>query len=211
MEQQILIETLNHASSGIIQESTNDGKECWLNGVFMMSEAANRNGRTYPLNEIANACNQAQTIIKEMGGVFGELDHPSTLTVNLDRISHVITDLRMEGNNAIGRAKILPTPMGNIARTLIESGARIGVSSRGAGTVDDRGLVTDYNFVTADLVCTPSAQNALPNTIYEGLEMSSHGKEILSLSEQVQHDDKAQMYLKREIMKWLSEGLFAKR
>jgi hypothetical protein len=211
MDQQILIEQLNPTESNlIITESSTDSKECWLTGVFMQADIKNRNGRNYPLNEISAACNHAQSIIQETNGIFGELDHPSTLTVNLDRISHVITDLQMEGANAMGRAKILPTPMGNIARTLVESGARLGVSSRGAGAVGNDGNVSGFNFVTVDIVATPSAPGAMPNSIYEGVEGSQFGKEIISLSEQLQTDPEAQEYLKREIMKFLKEGLFAK-
>lgn len=210
--QQILIEELNPSVSNlIVTESTNNtDKTCWLSGVFMESEINNRNGRKYPLNEIAKACETAQALIKETNGIWGELDHPQTLSINLDRISHLITDLRMEGNNAIGKAKILPTPMGSIARTLIESGARLGVSSRGAGSVGANGIVEGFSFVTVDLVACPSAPGAMPNSIYESLERSIHGQEIFKLSQIVKEDAKAQQFLKKEILKFLNEGLFAR-
>lgn len=211
MDHQILIEELSPNVSNLIQESSNDGKDCYLTGVFMQADIQNRNGRNYPLNEIALACENAQNTIKETNGIFGELDHPQSLTINLDRISHVITDLRMEGSNAIGRAKILPTPMGNIARTLIESGARVGVSSRGAGAVTNEGVVNGFNFVTVDIVATPSAPGAVPSSIYESIDRSQWGKEIVTLAETVREDDAAQEYLKREILKFLSEGLFKRR
>lgn len=211
MQHQILIEELAPNVSNLITESSQDGKDCYLSGIFMQADISNRNGRNYPMTEIAQACQNAQAIIAETNGIFGELDHPQSLTINLDRISHVITDLRMEGANAIGRAKILPTPMGNIARTLIESGARVGVSSRGAGAVTNEGVVNGFNFVTVDIVATPSAPGAMPNSIYESIERSQYGSEIITLSSQIREDSAAQEYLKREIMKFLKEGLFAKR
>jgi len=211
---QILIEELLPSVSNlIISEDASGGnasKTCWLAGTFMQAEISNRNGRNYPLSEIAKACESAQATIKEANGIFGELDHPQSLQINLDRISHVITDLHMQGNNAVGKAKILPTPMGSIARTLIESGTRIGVSSRGAGTVGANGLVEGFNLVTVDLVAVPSAPGAMPNSIYESLQQSIYGKEILSLSHHVKHDPKAQEYLKKEIQKFLAENLFSR-
>ncbi len=213
MNQQLLIEQLDPSVSNlmVIEGVNQTDKHCWLSGTFMQAELENRNGRRYPLSEIARACESAQSVIKETNGIFGELDHPQTLTINLDRISHLITDLRMEGNNAVGKAKILPTPMGSIARTLIESGARLGVSSRGAGSVGVNGIVEGFNFVTVDIVATPSAPGAMPNSIYESLEASRHGNEIFKLSKLVKEDAKAQEYLRKEIMKFLSENLFQRR
>jgi hypothetical protein len=211
MSTQLLIEELSPAQSGIIQESSSDGKNVWLSGIFMQADIKNRNNRIYPLDEISRAVTEASLKIQEMNGIFGELDHPQTLSINLDRISHAITDLRMEGSNAYGRAKLLPTPMGNIAKTLVESGVRLGVSSRGAGEVGDSGTVKLFSFVTVDIVATPSAPEAMPTSIYESLEMMKSGRNVLTLAEQVQHDPAAQKYLKQEIMKFLGENLFAKR
>ena len=209
MNHSILIEQINPSEGQIITESA-QGKDCFLSGVFMQADMQNRNGRNYPLSEISKAVVGAQSYIKEHNGIFGELDHPQTLNINLDRISHVITDIRMEGSNAVGKAKILTTPMGQLARTLIESGARIGVSSRGAGQVNGEGVVEGFNFVTVDLVATPSAPGAMPNTIYESLMMDQHGKEALSLAESMKHDPIAQEYFKKEIMKFLASGIFQK-
>jgi F420-0:gamma-glutamyl ligase len=117
----------------------------------------------------------------------------------------------MEGNNAIGKAKLLETPMGNIAKELVKSGVRIGVSSRGAGSVNESGGVSGYNFVTVDLVAVPSAPDAMPNTVYESLEHSITGRKVLTLAEQVQQDPKAQAYFKKEFMKFLEQGMFAKK
>lgn len=141
----------------------------------------------------------------------GELDHPQTLSINLDRVSHVITEMDMNGSNAIGKARMLNTPMGNIARELINSGVALGVSSRGAGQVNEDGGVSGFQFVTVDIVAQPSAPNAYPQTVYESLELAKNGHNILDLAEAVRHDPSAQKYLKEEILSWLSKGLFAKR
>jgi hypothetical protein len=211
MSVQLLIEELSPAQCHIVQESSSDGKNMWLAGVFMQADIKNRNNRVYPLAEISRAVTEASQKIQELNGIFGELDHPQTLSINLDRISHVITDLRMEGTNAFGRAKILPTPMGNIAKTLVESGVRLGVSSRGAGEVNESGDVNKYSLVTVDIVATPSAPGAMPTSIYESLEMSQNGRQVLTLSESIQHDPVAQKYFKQQILKFLSENLFAKK
>lgn len=212
MEQQLLIEELTHTQANLITESSQDGKDCWLNGIFMMGGIGNRNGRNYPVNEISLAVEGATQRIAETGGIFGELDHPQSLTINLDRISHVITNLRMEGDNAIGKAKILPkTPMGQIAQALVESKVALGVSSRGAGAVNESGGVTGFQFVTVDIVAQPSAPSAYPSAVYESLQRAQNGGEILHLAEQVRLDPSAQKYFKKEIMKWLNEGVFAKK
>lgn len=211
MKTELLIEQLTPTESNLIVEnSVGADKTLWLNGIFMQSTVKNRNGRVYPLNEIANAVNSASEKIKETNGIFGELDHPQSLTINLDRISHVITELKMVGNDAYGRAKILPTPMGNIAKTLIESGVRVGVSSRGAGQVTE-GIVNGFGFITADIVATPSAPKALPDSIYEALEMNKHGKQVLTLAEQLQQDVTAQEYFDRAFRKFLNDMSWAKR
>jgi len=208
---QLLFEELTPSQAGLIRESSQDGQHMWLNGIFMQGGIKNRNGRLYPMNEINAAVQTANQRIKESNGIFGELDHPQTLTINLDRISHVITELRVEGSNAIGKAKLLNTPMGNIARELANSGVALGVSSRGAGQVMEDGGVQGFNFVTVDIVAQPSAPNAYPSTVVEGLEFAKNGHNILELSEAVKHDPAAQKYFKREIEKWLNTGLFAKR
>jgi hypothetical protein len=211
MEQKLLIESLGADEAGLITESSRDGKNCWLSGVYMQAEMKNRNGRVYPLKELTTAVEGAQKAITEHGGIFGELDHPQTLTINLDRISHVITEMRMEGNNALGKAKLLGTPMGLIAKELVNSDVRIGVSSRGAGAVSESGGVSDFNFVTVDLVATPSAPGAMPEAVYESLMMNQKGRAAVSLAETVQEDPDAQEFFKRAILAFINEGLFAKK
>lgn len=211
MKTQILVEELYPTEANIVESTSPDGKECWLSGVFMQADVKNRNGRNYPLNEINTAVESANARIAESNGIFGELDHPQSLTINLDRISHVITEMSMSGSNAIGKAKLLNTPMGQIAKELVKSGVRLGVSSRGAGTVTESGGVEGFNFVTVDIVAQPSAQGAIPSVVYESLMNSAHGCEALSLAEQVRNDPKAQKYFVDAFKAFLNEGLFAKK
>ena len=211
MQTQILIEQLNPSEANICESVSEDGKHCWLSGIFMQAEIQNRNGRTYPINEISGAVASAQQRIKEQNGIFGELDHPQSLQINLDRISHVITEMNMSGSNAVGKAKMLDTPMGLIAKELIKSGVRLGVSSRGAGTVAESGGVQGFQFVTVDLVAQPSAPGAMPDAVYESLLNSVHGKETLTLAEQVRRDPKAQKYFVKEFSRFLNEVQFTKK
>ncbi len=211
METQILVEELSPSVANLVTESSEDGKNAWLNGVFMQAEMKNRNGRSYPLSEISLAVDNAMTVIKETNGIFGELDHPQSLTINLDRISHVITEMKMDGNNAVGRAKLLATPMGNIARELVNSGVALGVSSRGAGSVTESGGVSGFQFVTVDIVAQPSAPGAYPSAVYESLQMARNGELIMDLAESVRQDEAAQKYLKTEILNWLKTDIFKKK
>ncbi len=210
---EILIETLLPSESDIITESVGEGaaKTLWLNGIFMQADIKNRNGRVYPIHEIAKAVEETNKRITESNGVFGELDHPETLTINLDRISHVITEMKMVGSDAVGKAKIIDTPMGDIAKALINSGVRVGVSSRGAGQMNEGNTVSDFHFITCDLVATPSAQGAVPDTIYESLNATPHGQEVLSLSQSMRHDDAAQKYFKEGILNFLKQVQYTKR
>lgn len=208
---QLLIEELLPSETNIIQESSKDGKTLWLSGIFMQADIKNRNGRMYPLQEINTAVLTAQQKIKESNGIMGELDHPQSLQINLDRVSHVITEMWIRDSNAYGKAKLLNTPMGAIAQEIIKNGLKIGVSSRGAGNVNEGGNVSGFQFSTVDLVAHPSAPSAYPNSVYESLEMAKNGRQILTLAEAMKHDETAQKYFKREILKWLEQGIFAKR
>lgn len=211
MKPMLLVEELRPSECNLIQESSSDGKNLWLSGIFMQADLKNRNGRVYPLQEIANAVQGSKLRIAEQNGIMGELDHPQTLNINLDRVSHVITELWMQGSNAYGKAKLLNTPMGNIAQELVKAGVKIGVSSRGAGNVNESGNVDGFQFITVDIVAQPSAPHAYPGSIYESLQQAQNGKQIVTLAEHVRHDDAAQKFLKKEIMDWLKTGLFAKK
>lgn len=206
---EILIEQIDNPRF-IVESSTNASKEMFINGIFMQAEIKNRNQRVYPYNEIKRATDHINGIIKENNGLFGELDHPDNLSINPQNISHVILEMRMEGNDAYGKAKLINTPSGLIAQELFKTGVKVGVSSRGAGNVNE-GVVSDYIATTIDIVINPSAMGATPTAIMEGVERAKNGNRIMSLSEALVHDDSAQKYFKREILKWLSDSNFAKR
>lgn len=203
MKTQLLIERLTANESNLITESSQNAKDLFLKGVFMQADIKNRNGRIYPLTEMVNATESLNKAIKESGGIFGELDHPDTLTINLKNISHVITELRMDGSNVIGTAKILETPMGLIAKEGIKAGVRPAVSSRGAGNVNESGLVEGFSLITIDLVATPSAMGATPSAVYEGLMNSKQGYKVYTLAEQLQEDASAQKYFTKEFLTYI--------
>lgn len=208
MKQTLLVEALTAAQGNIITEAVNDGKNVFLSGIVMQADVQNRNGRIYPLAEMTAAVQNMNQSIKEYGGVFGELDHPADrIGINLDRVSHVITEVYMDGSNVMGKMKILDTPVGLIAKELAKSGVRYGVSSRGTGVVSE-GMVSNFNLQTIDLVATPSAQGAYPNTIYEALE-EQKGRKILTLAEAVRDDAAAQKYLSSEVKKFV-DSIFKK-
>lgn len=206
---QTLIEQVSPSAANIVCESAQD-KSMWLNGIFMQADVQNRNKRVYPISEMTNAVSKASEIIKENGGIFGELDHPEELTINMDRISHAIKELYIDGSNVYGKAQLLRTPSGLIAEELARSGVRYGISSRGAGQVNESdGNVSGYVFITADLVATPSAPGAFPKPVYESLQNSREGNNVLSLAESMQHDNDAQKYFQKAILKYM-ENVFEK-
>lgn len=154
----------------------NTPKNYYIEGVFLQAELKNRNGRMYPKEMLEREIERYNTEYVEKNRAFGELGHPDGPTINLDRVSHMITELRMEGNNFIGKAKIMNTPMGNIVKSLIDEGASLGVSSRGMGSIKTEGhdiqIVQDdfYLATAADIVADPSAPDAFVNGIMEGKE-----------------------------------------
>jgi len=193
--------------SNIITEATEEGKNLYIKGVFMESEKKNRNGRQYLRSEIEKAVQKVNEAAKGHP-ILGELDHPSTLEVRLENVSHQIVEMYMQGDDAIGKALILPTPKGQIARSLIEAGVPLGVSSRGSGSVNEStGIVEGFDLVTVDIVANPSAINAYPESVYEHLEFYKRGEMLESLAEAVVHDEAAQKYFKREMLKFI-EDLF---
>jgi len=159
----------------VITEGTGADKKLYIEGVFLQSEIKNRNGRMYPFSVLEKEVNRYNEEYVETKRALGELGHPDGPTVNLDRVSHRITSLKSEGNNFIGKAQIMNTPMGNIAKSLLEDGVQLGVSSRGMGSIDrreDMGVVMDdFMLATAaDIVADPSAPDAFVNGIMEGKE-----------------------------------------
>ena len=156
-------------------EAEGKPKQYFIEGIFMQSERKNKNGRIYPLPVLEKEVDRYVKEYVEPKRAFGELGHPDGPTVNLDRASHMITELRKEGKNFVGRAKILGTPNGNIVKNLIDEGARLGVSSRGMGTLkpEKKAQVVQNDFylaTAADIVADPSAPNAFVEGIMEGVE-----------------------------------------
>jgi hypothetical protein len=182
------------------------GKNLYLTGIFVQGGKKNHNGRVYPVSEIRSAVNDITKRIDENGGVLGECDHPEGLTINLDRVSHTINKMWMEGDNGMGKLKMLDTPKGLIIKTLVDSGVRLGVSSRGSGDVDHRGNVSDFEIITVDVVANPSAQEAYPRPIYEALQRK-RGVRLEELAEAVAHDPKAQKHFHKEILGFITNHL----
>ena len=194
----VLIEKYTHNQANVksrIVENESGEKNMFMEGIFVQGNVKNANQRMYPVSEISKAVESVQKRIKEGFPVLGECDHPPELTVNVDRVSHIIENMWMDGADGFGKLKIVPTPMGNIIRTLIESGATLGVSSRGSGEVDHAGKVSNYEIITVDIVAQPSAPDAYPKAIYEGLMNMRGGYQTWQLAQGVQNDKTAQKYL----------------
>ena len=159
----------------LVTEEKNGKKLLYIEGVFLQSELKNRNGRMYPFSVLDREVKRYNEEYVKSKRALGELGHPDGPTINLDRVSHRITSLRAEGNNFIGKAQILDTPMGNIAKNLLSEGVQLGVSSRGMGSIqksEDCSIVADDFMLTtaADIVADPSAPDAFVNGIMEGKE-----------------------------------------
>jgi hypothetical protein len=172
----LISEFNDYAVSPIIVEENEQGKkEYFIEGIFMQSEIKNRNGRVYPKEVMQKEVGRYVKEFVEKGRAFGELGHPDGPTINLDKVSHLITKLEEDGNNYVGRAKILSTPNGQIVRNLIDDGAKLGVSSRGLGSLEQKGgaqyVKSDFQLATAgDIVADPSAPEAFVEGIMEGVE-----------------------------------------
>ena len=164
------------SSVKFITEGKGAKKNMYIEGVFLQGDIKNRNGRMYPVNTLAKEVGRYNESFVQKGRALGELGHPEGPTVNLDRVSHKITSLRQEGNNFIGKAQLLETPMGKIAKSLISEGVTLGVSSRGVGSLkeDNKGCKVvgeDFMLATAaDIVADPSAPDAFVSGIMEGKE-----------------------------------------
>jgi hypothetical protein len=159
----------------IITEEKNGKQTLYIQGPFLQAEVTNRNGRCYPMEVLSREVEKYTENFIKQGRALGELGHPDGPTVNLDRVSHMITSLKSEGNNFVGKAKILDTPMGNIAKSLLGEGVKLGVSSRGIGSLIEKNGVKyigdDFMLATAaDIVADPSAPDAFVEGIMEGKE-----------------------------------------
>jgi hypothetical protein len=166
--------TETHQDIKYITEEENGKKSLYIVGPYMVAEQRNRNGRIYTQNVLESAVNAYINDFIQQGRAFGELGHPESPSVNLDRVSHMMKSLVFEGNVCVGKAKVLNTPMGKIAEGLIQDGARLGVSSRGMGSLEDKNGVNyvknDFMLSAVDIVADPSAPGAFVNGIMEGKE-----------------------------------------
>jgi len=194
----------------LLSEEAQDGsghKTLKLKGVCIEGGVKNANERVYPVNEIAKAVDTINEQIRTGHSVLGEVDHPDDLKINLDRVSHMIEKMWMDGPAGMGTLKILPTPMGELVKTMLTNGVKLGVSSRGSGNVNDHnGHVSDFEIVTVDVVAQPSAPNAYPTAIYEGLLNHKGGQKLLDMFKDPAKSGKAQRYVKEEVMR-LIRGL----
>ena len=210
MSKNILREFITQDAGNIVVESKENydqdgklqGKSLYMKGICIQGDVRNANQRVYPVNEISKAVNTLNEQIKGGYSIYGELDHPDGLNINLDRVSHMITEMWMDSSNGYGKLKVLPTSMGEIVRTLLNNGGKLGVSSRGSGNVseDGSGKVSDFEIITVDIVAQPSAPGAYPTPIYEHLMNTTGGYRSLQLANETKGDPMAQKYLKESLI-----------
>jgi len=201
-----LKEHLSFTQAGIelLTEEAADGsgKTLYMQGICIEGNKRNANDRIYPAHEIQKAVSTINEQIRSGHSVLGEVDHPDDLKINLDRVSHTIDKMWCDGDTGFGKLKILPTPMGQLVKTMLDAGVKLGVSSRGSGNVDDRtGHVSDFEIVTVDVVAQPSAPNAYPTAIYEGLMNMKYGHRLLEVAKEAGQDNRVQRYLTSEVKK----------
>lgn len=204
---QLLRENLTFDQAQVVIETdANGGKDLFMKGICIQGGVKNANQRVYPVNEIAEAVRKISDQVSGGYSVLGEVDHPDDLKVNLDRVSHMMTQMWMDGPNGYGKMKILPTPMGKLVETMLQSGVKLGVSSRGSGNVDEAtGNVTDFEIVTVDVVAQPSAPNAYPTAIYEGLLNMEGGQKLLEIAASARENSRVQKYLSDGIAKLIRD------
>ena len=192
--------TYDQARVQILHEGA-EGKDLYMKGICIQGGIKNANQRVYPVAEIAKATKTLNDQISSGYSVLGEVDHPDDLKINLDRVSHMITEMWMDGPNGYGKMKILPTPMGQLVKTMLESGVKLGVSSRGSGNMNEYGSgeVSDFEIITVDVVAQPSAPGAYPTPIYEHLMNTKGGNMAKGLAAEVRNDPKAQKFLKEAL------------
>ena len=194
----------------LITEHTNEveyivegkNKQQYIKGIFMQSDIQNQNGRIYPYSVLKKQVKEFNEKFVKQDRALGELGHPSGPTVNLDRVSHVITELHEDGKNFIGKAKIIDTPNGKIVKNLLESGVRLGVSSRGLGSVKTNKsgvneVQDDFVLSTVDIVSDPSAPDAFVNGIMEGKEFSLTGEVEYHIQKEIKNTVKARLEQKK--------------
>ena len=189
--------TFDQARVQVLHEGK-DGKDLYMKGICIQGGIKNANQRVYPVNEIQRAVSTLNDQVTGGYSVLGEVDHPEGLNINLDRVSHMVNEMWMDGPNGYGKLKVLPTPMGQLVKTMLESGVKLGVSSRGSGNVkeDGSGEVSDFEIITVDIVAQPSAPGAYPEPIYEHLMNAKGGLKAFNTA----RDTQAQKYLKEQLI-----------
>ena len=200
--------SFDNARMEVLAESTADGngKNLYMKGIFIQGGVKNANQRVYPVDEITDAVEAINKQVKGGYSVLGELDHPDDLKINLDRVCHMITDMWMDGPNGFGKLKILPTPMGKLVEAMLTSGVKLGVSSRGSGNVNESsGHVSDFEIVTVDIVAQPSAPNAYPKAVYEGLMNMRHGHKVFEMAKDAGANQKVQKYFQEEVKRLIKD------
>jgi hypothetical protein len=203
-----LAEHLSYDQAKIVLESEEDGKggkSLHLNGICIQGDIRNANQRVYSSQEIGRA---VKTLNEQIAGgysVLGEVDHPQDLRINLDRVSHMITKMWMDGPNGYGKLKLLPTPMGKLIESMLTAGVKLGVSSRGSGEVDGQGNVQGFEIITVDVVAQPSAPGAYPTPVYEHLMNNTGGYQAFRMAQEVKGDPKAQQYIAESLKRIISK------
>lgn len=200
--------TFDRAGLQILSEDSADGKgkNLYMKGIFIEGGVKNANQRVYPVHEIERAVGTINEQIKGGYSVLGEVDHPDDLKINLDRVSHMIEQMWMDGPCGHGKLKILPTPMGELVKSMLASGVKLGVSSRGSGNVNEgSGHVSEFEIVTVDIVAQPSAPHAYPKAIYEGLMNMRGGSQIFEMARDASQDQKVQKYLEEAVKRFIKD------
>ena len=204
MKRLSLAEHLSYDQAKIVLESEEDGsgkKSLHLNGICIQGDIRNANQRVYSSQEIGRAVKTLNEQISGGYSVLGEVDHPQDLKINLDRVSHMITKMWMDGPNGYGKLKLIPTPMGQLIETMLTSGVKLGVSSRGSGEVDEQGNVQGFEIITVDIVAQPSAPGAYPTPVYEHLMNNTGGYKAFKVAQEVRGDPKAQKYIAESLVR----------
>jgi Prohead core protein serine protease len=202
LKEHLTFDRANMIVESVSEQGNDSMKTLYMKGIFIQGGVKNANERVYPVSEIENAVDTLNKQITEGYSVLGEVDHPDDLKINLDRVSHMITSMWMDGPNGFGKLKILPTPMGQLVKTMLESGVKLGVSSRGSGNVSDMdGRVSDFEIITVDIVAQPSAPNAYPKAIYESILNHRTGYRVLDAIKNgnLSTDKSLQSYVGKEI------------
>jgi len=201
-----LTENLSFDQARMETVKANEGKDLYMKGIFIEGGVKNANQRVYPAHEIARAVKNLNEQISKGYSVLGEVDHPTNLRINLDRVSHMITEMWLDEAKGCGKMKILPTPMGKIVSEMLNAGVKLGVSSRGSGDVNEgSGTVSNFDIVTVDIVAQPSAPSAYPTAVYEGLMNMKGGHRVLEMAKDLNNNRQAQKYLATEVSRLINE------